>query len=71
MVRVRIPCIAPQINERPIVIVRENIKLALIIILSILLIIGTAFGIYDLLLEVFVKPLAIFLITLFSALFSA
>lgn len=71
MVRVRIPCIAPQINERSIVIVKDNTKIVLITILSILLIIGIVFGVYYILSEVFIKPLIVFLMTIICAIFSA
>lgn len=50
---------------------KDNTKIALITILSILLIIGIAFGVYYVLSEVFIKPLIIFLMTIICAVFSA
>ena len=50
---------------------KDNTKIILITILSILLIIGIAFGVYYVLSEVFIKPLIVFLMTIICAVFSA
>ena len=50
---------------------KDSTKIVLITILSILLIIGIAFGAYYVLAEVFIKPLIVFLMTIICAIFSA